>query len=186
MIFPPENQEQWDETHETHDKCDKKLAKFRFHEASLFIQARNRWVSEVSQVSLVGLFHSGPRPGLNFSAAHWDVPRPRLRATTSAQRAEAAHSLFVTSGLPIPGPTPGRMNGDHEVLRSECVRISGDRSLRLTAPRIICHAARHGSRRCRALYLSPLLPAINYEAAFLGVTYRWRMLKIDVKKNELC
>ena len=60
----------------------------------------------VSQVSLVSLFHSGLRSGLNFTAAHWPVHRPRLRATISAQGAGRAHSLFVTSGIPITWLTP--------------------------------------------------------------------------------
>ena len=66
----------------------------------------DRWVSVVGVVGLVSLFHLGLRPDLNFSAAHWDVHRPRLRATTSAQVAGLTDAMFVTYEILLPWLTP--------------------------------------------------------------------------------
>ena len=98
-------------------------------------------------MSLVSVFHAGLRPGRNFSAGHWHVHRPRLRATTSAQGARLAHSAFVTCGIPAPCRTPPRITGSHRVLRSGSVRIAGDHSSWLTPRHIRCHIRSEGSRR---------------------------------------
>jgi hypothetical protein len=86
----------------------------------------------VMWVSLVSLFHSGPRPGLHFSAGYWHVHRPRLRATTSAHGAGMAHALFVTCEIPIPWLTTWRMTGGRWVLRFWCLRWLDERFYRLT------------------------------------------------------
>jgi hypothetical protein len=96
---------------------------------SLCKQARNRWVTEVSQVSLVSLCPSNLRHAPISSAGHWHGHQPRLGATTSAQEAGLRHSLFVTSTLRTTGPTPDGTNGDRKVLKSRYVLKSGDSPL---------------------------------------------------------
>jgi hypothetical protein len=57
-------------------------------------------MTQVSQVSLVSLFHLCLRPGLHFNAGSWHIPRPRLRATTSAEEGRAGPCVIRYSRNP--------------------------------------------------------------------------------------